>query len=113
MEVDSLCENSINQITNIFFKFNEVQRFCGFCVSALFLLCSLAWAIASASSQVFSVIPDPSCAPWDYLRSREEFDMEESELFGRLRRAPGTRQAMSEEGWIAHWQMVGFNCLVQ
>lgn len=68
--------------------------------------------IASASSQVFSVIPDPACAPWDYLRSTEEFDSEESELFGRLRRAPGVCQAMSEEGWIAHWQMVGLNCLV-
>lgn len=63
--------------------------------------------------QVFSVIPDPACAPWDEPRSVSEFgwrldSFSDRGLFGRLRRAPGARvkDAMTLEAWIAHWQMV-------
>lgn len=58
---------------------------------------------------MFSVIPDPVRAPWDLPRAREDLESrEDSELFGRLRRAPGAAGGlMTLEGWMAHWQMVG------
>ncbi|CAM9837974.1 unnamed protein product, partial [Ectocarpus fasciculatus] len=77
-------------------------------------------------AKVFSVIPDPTCAPWDPPRSREEEESSEEEgqgqeaagggggvfampPFARLGRAPGAGRALTAEGWIAHWQMLALH----
>lgn len=66
--------------------------------------------------QVFGVIPDPACAPWDPPRSQLQEDLEALEdgevLFGRLRRRPGADRGMTLEAWMAHWQMVCMLCVV-
>lgn len=70
-----------------------------------------------AREQVFSVIPDPVCAPWEPPRSLDEDALgslgraqdsrPQSPPFARLGRVPGAGGgAMTAEGWIAHWQMV-------
>eukprot|EP00904_Undaria_pinnatifida_P010000 jgi/Undpi1/612/HiC_scaffold_10.g04076.m1 len=61
-------------------------------------------------AEVFGVIPDPACAPWDPPRSQLQEDLEALEdgevLFGRLRRRPGADRGMTLEAWMAHWQML-------
>lgn len=58
--------------------------------------------------QIFSVIPDPACGAWDSPRAKEDEEApEDVDAFGDLRRSPGARPALTVEGWIAHWQMVG------
>ncbi|CAM9357392.1 unnamed protein product, partial [Ectocarpus sp. 6 AP-2014] len=77
-------------------------------------------------AKVFSVIPDPTCAPWDPPRSLGEEESSEEEgqgqeeaggggavfsmpPFARLGRAPGAGRALTAEGWIAHWQMLALH----
>lgn len=58
-------------------------------------------------TQIFSVIPDPQCAPWDLPRSDDDYQAQEGGgLYGKLRRSPGARRGLTAEAWIAHWQMV-------
>ncbi|CAN0064202.1 unnamed protein product, partial [Scytosiphon promiscuus] len=68
-------------------------------------------------AEVFSVVPDPTYAPWDapassrsQLGSSSQEDsgrFESATPFARLRRPPGvTSRALTEEGWMAHWQML-------
>eukprot|EP00903_Cladosiphon_okamuranus_P007205 g6994.t2 len=81
----------------------------------------------AGQAEVFSVIPDPTCAPWDTPRSHHEEGhgvsssssslgqgQEDSNYlhvppFARLGRAPGAGRAMSMEGWMAHWQMLALH----
>eukprot|EP00752_Nemacystus_decipiens_P001317 g1307.t1 len=82
----------------------------------------------AGQAEVFSVIPDPACAPWETPRSRQGYGQgqgasssssslgqgqEDSGFhvapFARLGRAPGAGRAMTVEGWLAHWQMLALH----